>query len=193
MVPESGGDGSERPLLEVGRIARPHGLAGQVVVALITNRTERLAPGAELTCYLVVAPSTPEPPDASDPLCMPNAPGARSGPRVRNLEVRTSRPFQGRYLVEFEGVHTREEADELRGALLAAVAVEDSEALFVHDLVGSEVVEVDGTRHGTVVAVQANPASDLLVMEDGNLVPLRFLVGREDRRIVVDVPAGLFE
>jgi 16S rRNA processing protein RimM len=44
-----------------------------------------------------------------------------------------------------------------------------------------------------VVAVQANPASDLLVMEDGNLVPLRFVVGREDRRIVVDVPAGLFE
>jgi len=88
---------------------------------------------------------------------MPNAPGARSGPSVRNLEVRTSRPFQGRYLVEFEGVHTREEADELRGALLVAVAVEDSEALFVHDLVGSEVVEVDGTRHGTVVAVQANP------------------------------------
>jgi 16S rRNA processing protein RimM len=63
----------------------------------------------------------------------------------------------------------------------------------VHDLVGSEVVEVDGTRHGAVVAVQANPASDLLVMEDGNLVPLRFVVGREDRRIVVDVPAGLFE
>jgi len=45
MVPKSGGDGNERPLLEVGRIARPHGLAGEVVVALTTNRTERLAPG----------------------------------------------------------------------------------------------------------------------------------------------------
>ena len=86
-----------------------------------------------------------------------------------------------------------EAADELRGVLLVAVAVEDPEALFVHDLVGSEVVEVDGTQHGTVVAVQANPASDLLVMEDGNLVPLRFVVGCEDRRLVVDVPAGLFE
>ena len=63
----------------------------------------------------------------------------------------------------------------------------------MHELVGSTLVEVDGTEHGTVVAVQANPASDLLVMEDGSLVPLRFVVAREDDRIVVDVPAGLFE
>jgi len=190
MVPKSGGDGNERPLLEVGRIARPHGLAGEVVVALTTNRTERLAPGAELTCYHVAASSASGPPY---PPSTPDARGPRSHSSVRKLEVRSSRPFQGRYLVEFEGVHTREAADELRGALLVAVAVEDPEALFVHDLVGSEVVEVDGTQHGTVVAVQANPASDLLVMEDGNLVPLRFVVGCEDRRLVVDVPAGLFE
>ncbi len=108
------------------------------------------------------------------------------------LQVRRSRAFQGRHLVEFEGVHTREAADDLRGAVLLAPAVEDPEALFVHDLVGSEVVEVDGTHHGTVVAVQANPASDLLVLADGSLVPLRFVVGREAGRIVVDVPTGLF-
>ena len=112
---------------------------------------------------------------------------------VRTLEVRSSRPFQGRYLVEFEGVHSREDADELRGGLLVALALDDPEALFVHELVGSDVLEVDGTRHGTVVAVQANPASDLLVMEDGSLVPLRFVVAREEGRLVVDVPAGLFE
>jgi 16S rRNA processing protein RimM len=107
--------------------------------------------------------------------------------------VRSSRPFQGRYLVQFEGVHTREAADELRDARLVAPAFEDPGALFVHDLVGREVVEIDGTRRGTVVAVQANPASDLLVMEDGNLVPLRFVLGREEGRLVVDVPAGLFD
>lgn len=120
-----------------------------------------------------------------------SGPPSQSG--ARKLEVLSSRPFQGRYLVEFEGVLTREAADGLRGALLAAVAIEDPEALFVHELVGSTLVEVDGTEHGTVVAVQANPASDLLVMEDGSLVPLRFVVAREDDRIVVDVPAGLFE
>jgi 16S rRNA processing protein RimM len=193
MVPRSGGDGSERPLLEVGRIARPHGLNGEVVVTLVTNRTERLAPGTELTCYLAAQPSPPGPGGVP---ALPSGPGRLrpSSPLgARTLEVRSSRPFQGRYLVEFEGVHTREAADELRGALLAAAAVEDPEALFVHDLVGSEVVEVDGSRRGTVVAVQANPASDLLVMQDGNLVPLRFVVGREGGVLVVDAPAGLFE
>jgi len=86
MVPGSGGDGNAQPLLEVGRIARPHGLRGEVVVALVTNRTERLAPGTQLTCYPAARPSSPL--------------------AARTLEVRSSRPFQGRYLVEFEGVHT---------------------------------------------------------------------------------------
>jgi 16S rRNA processing protein RimM len=193
MVPRSGGDGNEQPLLEVGRIARPHGLTGEVVVTLVTNRTERLAPGAELTCYAAAAPPTPRPSGAPEPPRKPGPPRPADLPSPRLLEVRSSRPFQGRYLVEFEGVHTREAAEELRGALLVATAIEDLESLFVHDLVGREVVEVDGTRRGTVVAVQANPASDLLVMEDGNLVPLRFVVGREDCRLVVDVPTGLFE
>jgi hypothetical protein len=30
-------------------------------------------------------------------------------------------------------------------------------------------------------------------MDDGNLVPLRFVVGRAEGRLVVDVPPGLFE
>ena len=35
---------------------------------------------------------------------------------------------------------------------------------------------------------------DLLVLDTGALVPLRFLVGRDDTgRLVVDVPAGLFD
>jgi 16S rRNA processing protein RimM len=177
MAPRSGGEGNLRPLLEVGRIARPHGLAGEVVVALVTNRTERLAPGTELTCR----PSEP-----TGVLV-----GASSSTRV--LKVCSSRPFQGRHLVQFEGVHTREAADELRDALLFAPPLYDPDALFVHELVGAELFEVNGTPRGKVVAVQANPASDLLVTDDGNLVPLRFVVGREVGRLVVDPPTGLFD
>ena len=148
-------------------------------MALVTNRTERLAAGNELQCRLPGRSQT--------------FPGKGPGGEERVLEVRSSRPFQGRYLVQFEGVHSREAADELRDGLLYAPAVDDPEALFVHDLVGREVVEVDGTRRGTVVAVQANPASDLLVLEDGSLVPLRFVVGREEDHLLVDAPAGLFD
>ena len=69
----------------------------------------------------------------------------------------------------------------------------DPDALYVHELIGSEVVEQDGTSHGIVVSVEANPASDLLVGEAGWLVPLRFVVERRGRQIVVDAPEGLFE
>jgi 16S rRNA processing protein RimM len=44
-----------------------------------------------------------------------------------------------------------------------------------------------------VCAVEANPASDLLVLEDGALVPVRFVTGFSDGILVVDVPEGLFE
>ena len=56
------------------------------------------------------------------------------------------------------------------------------------------MVERDGTSHGLVAAVQANPAHDLLVMEDGTLVPIVFVVDDADpARLVVDVPEGIFE
>ena len=43
-------DSGEMPagLLEVGVIAKPHGLQGELVVKLITDRTERLSSGSEL-------------------------------------------------------------------------------------------------------------------------------------------------
>ena len=86
-----------------------------------------------------------------------------------------------------------EAAEALRGTVLLAEPIEDPEALFVHELVGAEVVEADGTSHGRVTGVEANPASDLLVVEGGGLVPLRFVVGTAAGRVVVDVPEGLFE
>jgi len=44
-------------LLEIGRVARPHGLSGEVVVELFTNRHERLHPGARF----IVAAQVPRP------------------------------------------------------------------------------------------------------------------------------------
>lgn len=76
---------------------------------------------------------------------------------------------------------------------MLAEPIEDPDALFVHDLIGAEVVEVSGRSHGHVASVEANPASDLLVLESGALVPLVFVVGRELGRLVVDPPAGLLE
>jgi 16S rRNA processing protein RimM len=144
-------------------VARPHGLRGEVVVDLVTNRAERVAPGAVLVT------------DRGE------------------LVVAASRPHQGRWLVTFEGVEGREGAEAVRGLVLRAPALDEPEGLWVHELIGSEVVGADGRRHGRVASVEANPASDLLVLEGGGLVPLRFVVEQRAGEVVVDVPPGLLD
>ena len=51
MVATSRSSSSTDPvtLLEVGRIDKPHGVRGDVVVALTTTETSRVAPGTVLT------------------------------------------------------------------------------------------------------------------------------------------------
>ena len=142
---------------------KPHGLKGEVVVELTTNRTERVAPGTVL---------------ATD-----------RGP----LTVVRSSPFQNRWIVQFEGVASREDADALRNVVLRAEPLEDPDALWVHELIGAVVVDTAGTELGRVDAVEANPASDLLVLDGGGLVPLTFVVSQEQGRVVVDPPAGLLD
>jgi GrpB-like predicted nucleotidyltransferase (UPF0157 family) len=51
---------------------------------------------------------------------------------------------------------------------------------------------VNGLLYGRVRAVEANPASDLLVLPQG-LVPLTFVVERRHRRVIIDPPEGLIE
>ena len=74
-----------------------------------------------------------------------------------------------------------------------AILSHDPDALWVHELIGRRVVEVDGTEHGTCVSVIANPAADLLELDSGALVPSNFVVSNADGVIVVDTPEGLFD
>ena len=84
-------------------------------------------------------------------------------------------------------------ADALRDTVLMAEPIDDPDGLWVHRLIGAEVVDPAGTVVGIVGAVEANPASDLLVLDTGALIPLRFVVGQEPGRLVVDLPAGLLD
>lgn len=155
---------ASRPtLLEVGRIGRAHGLRGEVVVSLTTDRLERVAPGAVLVT------------DAGE------------------LEVQASRPHQGRWIVAFAGHHSRDDADRLRGLVLRAEAVDDPAEMWVHDLVGAEVVTADGDIVGRCTGVVANPAADLLELDSGALVPVVFVVDHTPGRVTIDPPEGLFD
>jgi 16S rRNA processing protein RimM len=161
------------PLLEVGHITKPHGLAGEVVVTLTTTEVSRLAAGSRL----------------------------RAGDRW--LVVRSAEPHQHRWIVRFDGVVDRAGAEALSGLALSAEAKRESDdgddsALWVHELIGARVLDAAGRDRGTVVSVVANPASDLLELTSGALVPLRFVVGgvtddAEGRVVHVDPPEGLLE
>lgn len=120
--------------------------------------------------------------------------GAAVSTEQGDLRVAAARPHQGRWLVRFDGVSDREGAEALRGRVLTAEVDDDpSGALWVHEVIGRAVRERDGAERGTVVAVQANPAHDLLVLDDGTLVPVAFIVDDADPHVVVvDVPEGLF-
>jgi 16S rRNA processing protein RimM len=152
-------------LLEVGRIGRAHGLKGEVAVTAITSRRERFAPGSKLF--------------AGD----------------RELVVRSARPHQDRWLVYFEGVDDRTAAEALRNLVLKGEPLPDypDDELWVHELVGAEVRDQAGTVFGTVSAVEANPAHDLLVLENGKLVPIVFVVDQADGVVTIDPPEGLFD
>jgi 16S rRNA processing protein RimM len=82
----------------------------------------------------------------------------------------------------------------LQGLTLRAPAIDDPNELWVHELIGAPVVTVDGVQVGIVEAVEANPASDILVLDNGALVPVTFVVQRrEDNTVVIDPPEGLLD
>lgn len=151
-------------LLEVGHIRRAHGLRGEVFVQLISDSDRRVAPGAELI--------------AGD----------------ETLVVESSRvASNGRRVVKFAQIADRTTAETYANRLLRGRPLDDPDALWVHELIGRRVVEVDGTERGECVSVIANPAADLLELDSGALVPSNFVISNDDGVIVVDTPEGLFD
>jgi 16S rRNA processing protein RimM len=150
-------------LLEVGRIGRAHGVRGDVFVTLTTDRVERLAIGSRL----------------------------KAGDRW--LTVTAASRSNDRWRVHFEGVDDRNSAEALSRTVLAAEPIEDPDALWVHQLIGAEVIEATGTARGRCVAVIDNPAADLLELESGALVPAAFVVSVAEGVVTIDPPEGLFE
>jgi 16S rRNA processing protein RimM len=165
--------------LVVGRIARAHGIAGEVSVDVRTDSPElRFADGARLD---------------TEP--------AERGP----LTITRTRWHSGRLLVAFDSVMDRTAAEALRGTLLVADSSSSPPAgadeYWDHDLAGLDVVSVTGEPLGVVADVLHPPGSDLLSVQrpDGTelLVPfVRTIVPAVDlaaRRVVVDLPDGLLE
>ena len=151
-------------LLEVGHIRRAHGLRGDVFVQLLSDSDVRVAAGSEFF-----------------------ADGER-------LVVESSRvASNGRRIVKFAQIPDRTAAEKYANRALRGRPIDDPDALWVHEMIGRLVVEIDGTTRGVCVAVLANPAADLLELDTGALVPSNFVVSLGDETITVDTPDGLFD
>ncbi len=150
-------------LLEVGRLGRAHGIRGEMFVSLTSDRVERVSEGSSLEA------------------------------EGKWLTVVSSRPSAGRFIVSFAEIESRNDAEQMTGKVLRAHPLDDPEALWVHEMIGAMVVDVEGTEWGRCVAVVANPASDLIELDSGALVPSVFVVESSAENIVINPPEGLFE
>lgn len=163
----------------VGRIARPHGIRGQVIVNLETDfPEERFQPGAELFVN-------------------------RSG-LVEPVLVTTLRFHRERPVIGLRGIEDMHAATGLAGSELR-VPIERLAALpfgsfYRHDLIGCRVETREGRQVGLVTDVEGTMEGSRLVVEaPGGEVLVPFVVAicttidPVGRRIVIDPPDGLLE
>ena len=163
----------------VGRIARAHGIRGQVIVNPETDFPEdRFQPGAELFIE-------------------------RDG-RIEALKVTSARFHGARPVIGIDGVETMNDAGTLAGRELRVpverLAALPADTFYRHDLVGCVVETRDGTRIGPVTDVEGTMAGSRLVVDGAAgevLIPLVAaictVVDPASKRIVIDPPEGLIE
>jgi 16S rRNA processing protein RimM len=158
------------PRIEIGRLTRAHGIRGEVVI--VTHDAESDVLEAAPTVWV-------------------------GGVERRIAEARNT--HRG-WLILFEGIATRNDAETLRGQTVevdrTALELDDDDVL-LDDLVGCQVRLPDGTPWGTIHEIQGG-LQDLLVIHDGDLERLLPLVDEfvadidlEAGVVTVDPPDGL--
>lgn len=164
----------------VGRIARPHGIRGEVVIDPSTDFPEdRFAEGATVFTER----------------------GGAAAPA--GMTVTAFRMHAGRPIVRFEASETMNDAEALRGLELRVPESELGElpenVWYHHQLLGSRVRTKDGRDVGTVTAISGPTERSILVIDGPQgqaLVPLVAAFCRVDvagRTVEIDPPEGLLE
>lgn len=162
----------------VGRVARPHGIRGEVSIEPETDfPDERFAEGAVVFI--------------------------EDEGRVAPLTVASFRMHAGRALVRFEPMTSMNDAERLRGHELrvpeSALAELPENVWYHHELIGSLVRTTDGHEVGRVTGIQGPTERSILVIQgrEGEvLVPLVAAFCQVDvaaREIEIDPPEGLLE
>jgi len=179
-------DVSAPRFLVVGHLNKVHGTKGELFVWPLTDHPQRtFAVGQELR----LGDEDGEPTDVP----------------ARHLRVATIRPFRRGFLVRFEGLESRTQAEFFAGRylLLEMDRVQDPDEgeYFYHELLGAEVVTVEEATVGTVREVYELAPAHMLDVDRpaarSLLVPLaKPIVVRVERsplRVVIDPPDGLLD
>jgi 16S rRNA processing protein RimM len=150
-MPHPEADRTASGLLEIGVVSKPHGIRGEVHV-------HPHNPGSvafdKLESALVRRPAA-----AGEP-----------APHALRLAILGARPTpDGSWLVQFRDVHTRNDAETLRGATVTVRRSElpepAADEFYVGDLEGLEAVAPDGAPLGRIREVYPNGAQEVLVVE----------------------------
>jgi 16S rRNA processing protein RimM len=160
-------------------VRKAHGIRGDVVVrGLVDDAAARLVPGSAFQ----TTEGTP-----------------------RTLTVATAGPSKDDFRVSFEGVTDRNEAETLKGTQLTVPSTERrslaEDEWWPEDVIGCQVMSIDGGKVGTVHEVVIGAAQDRLIViaPDGTTGEIPFVaalvpeVDIANDRIIVDLPEGLFE
>lgn len=148
--------------MEIGGIARAHGIRGEVVV--YTHDPDSTILGEVESVWV-------------------------GGVEKKLVEARST---QKGWLVLLEGVATRNDAEALRGQVVEVdrelLELSDGDVL-LDDMVGCKCVLPDGRPWGTIAAVELGAQQDLLVIHDGEIE--RMLPFVDQFVTNIDIPAGI--
>jgi len=170
--------------LVVGHLNKAHGTKGEIFIWPLTDHPEStFAPGVVL--YL-----------GDENGDLPTDPSS--------LRIDVSRAYRRGFLVRFEGVQDRKGVAGLLGryVMRSMDEIEEPEEgeTFYHDLLGMEVVTVEGQRVGEVIEIYELKPADLLEIRgpDRNfMIPyiaeMIQSVDVAENRIVLDPPPGLLD
>ena len=123
-------------------------------------------------------------------------------PEGSRREVESAWFHDNRLILKFRGVDSMSDAEELSGCEVRVPRAErmrlEPGEYFESDLIGCEVIERDGGASlGQVTALQDGGSSGVLEVDGTLLIPfvraICVAIQPEDRRIIVDLPAGLKE
>ena len=142
----------EPVFLVVGKLRRPHGVRGEMLMDVLTDFPERLAPGVRVFV----------------------------GEDHRPISIRSSRPQMDALLVAFQGFTTPEAVGQFRN-LLVYVRADEIPSLgegeyYHHEMLGMQVVEEGGSPVGVITEILESAAHDVFVVQTADkhevLIPM---------------------